>query len=175
MDIRSFILGFKKGKASGGGGGADVKYLENRYAEVDLQEATRIKAYCFYMDNTIESISMPKVTAIDNYAFQGCSKLRTVILPEGLVSVGLYAFSGCSLAESLVLPSTLQTIGGNAFISYSIRTVTFRGKPQSIGISYLPAFTDSVTIINVPWAEGEVAGAPWGATSAQINYNYTGG
>jgi hypothetical protein len=26
----------------------------------------------------------------------------------------------------------------------------------------------------VPWAEGAVANAPWGATNATINYNYTG-
>ena len=33
----------------------------------------------------------------------------------------------------------------------------------------------NLTTINVPWAEGAVAGAPWGATNATINYNYTGG
>ena len=33
----------------------------------------------------------------------------------------------------------------------------------------------NLTTINVPWAEaeGEVANAPWGATNATINYNYT--
>ena len=176
MDINSFIIGFKKGKQSGGGGdGSDVKYIEKRYAEVNLQEATRIKPYFFYMDSTIETISMPKVVEIGQNAFQGCMKLRTVNLPEGLISVGVSAFSGCNLAESLVLPSTLQTIGGSAFSSGTIRVVTFRGKPQSIGLSYMPALHSNVTTVNCPWSEGEVAGAPWGATSAQINYNYTGG
>ena len=33
---------------------------------------------------------------------------------------------------------------------------------------------EKLTTINVPWSEGEVAGAPWGATGATINYNYTG-
>jgi hypothetical protein len=32
----------------------------------------------------------------------------------------------------------------------------------------------SLTTINAPWAEGAVSGAPWGATNATINYNYTG-
>lgn len=32
----------------------------------------------------------------------------------------------------------------------------------------------NLTAINVPWAEGAVANAPWGATNATINYNYTG-
>jgi hypothetical protein len=32
----------------------------------------------------------------------------------------------------------------------------------------------NITTINVPWAEGAVENAPWGATNATINYNYTG-
>ena len=38
------------------------------------------------------------------------------------------------------------------------------------------AFTgcDKLTTINVPWSEGEVANAPWGATNAVINYDYKG-
>lgn len=33
----------------------------------------------------------------------------------------------------------------------------------------------NLTSIKVPWAEGAVANAPWGATNAAITYNYTGG
>ena len=51
--------------------------------------------------------------------------------------------------------------------------MTFEGTPTSIASS---AFSNCVklTTINVPWAEGAVANAPWGATNATINYNYTG-
>jgi hypothetical protein len=54
-----------------------------------------------------------------------------------------------------------------------LETVTFEGKPTSIDSS---AFTScsKLTAINVPWAEGEVANAPWSASNATINYNYTG-
>ena len=31
----------------------------------------------------------------------------------------------------------------------------------------------NLTDIKVPWAEGAVANAPWGATNATITYNYT--
>lgn len=49
-------------------------------------------------------------------------------------------------------PEELTSIGGNAFLNCT-----------------------GLATINVPWAEGEVSGAPWGATKATINYNYTGG
>lgn len=51
--------------------------------------------------------------------------------------------------------------------------ITFTSKPTRMDSN---AFQTSKSItINVPWAEGEVANAPWGATNATINYNYTGG
>lgn len=31
----------------------------------------------------------------------------------------------------------------------------------------------ALTTINVPWADGAVANAPWGATNATITYGYT--
>ena len=56
----------------------------------------------------------------------------------------------------------------------SLNTVVFTGTPRFI---YDTAFDGCkmLTTINVPWSEGEVAGAPWGAPNATINYNYTGG
>ena len=35
-------------------------------------------------------------------------------------------------------------------------------------------YCTNLTTLNVPWASGAVAGAPWGATKATINYNYVG-
>jgi hypothetical protein len=68
----------------------------------------------------------------------------------------------------------LTSIGSNAFSGCTgLTTITFEGKPDSI---YNNAFYNctNLTTINVPWAEGEVKSAPWSATNATINYNYTG-
>jgi len=53
-----------------------------------------------------------------------------------------------------------------------MRTLTFNGTPTSIASNAFGNCTNLRTI-NVPWAEGAVANAPWGATNATINYNYT--
>ena len=52
-----------------------------------------------------------------------------------------------------------------------LATVTFKGTPNSI-LSSVFLSCSNLKTINVPWAEGAVANAPWGATSATINYNY---
>lgn len=72
------------------------------------------------------------------------------------------------------IPASVETIGSLAFYQYqySANTVTFKGTPTSIANNAFQ--TNKITTINVPWSEGEVADAPWGATSATINYNYMG-
>ena len=52
-------------------------------------------------------------------------------------------------------------------------SLTFEGTPENIGASAF-AGCNNLTTINVPWAEGAVANAPWGATNATINYGHTG-
>lgn len=89
------------------------------------------------------------ITAIGNYAFQGCTGLYEVSIPNTVKSIGMLAFYGCSGLRSITLPASISTIGGSAF-----------------------AECKDLKTINVPWAEGAVAGAPWGAVNATINYNY---
>ena len=56
------------------------------------------------------------LTAIGNGAFNGCSNLTSVILPESITSIGNYAFYACSsLTGNLVIPNSVTTIGYYAF------------------------------------------------------------
>lgn len=54
------------------------------------------------------------VTAIGMSAFMEL-KIKSVVIPEGVISIGQYAFSGCQLMESVKLPSTLTELGMGAF------------------------------------------------------------
>ena len=73
---------------------------------------------------------------------------------------------------SFTIPATVTLLTDYILCSADNLTVlTFEGTPESIESYALPS---SLTTINVPWAEGAVANAPWGATNATINYSYTG-
>lgn len=56
-----------------------------------------------------------KVTQILDGAFSGCSKLKNVIFPQTLLTLGGSAYSGCSALTSVTFNSNLTTIGANAF------------------------------------------------------------
>ena len=65
------------------------------------------------------------VTAIDNSAFKECYGLKTMILSEGLETIGEMAFCSTSLTE-IVLPSTIKTIGKDAFKNCRLSSVTIK-------------------------------------------------
>ena len=95
-------------------------------------------------------------------------------LPSGLTSIGNYAFFRCSGLTLTSLPSGITSIEDLAFYGcLGLASLTFEGKPKSISNLAFRGCTN-LTTINVPWAQGAVKNAPWGARNATINYNYTG-
>jgi len=51
------------------------------------------------------------LTTIENYAFYDCESIETLILPEGLVTIGNNTFQYNFGLISITLPNTLKTIG----------------------------------------------------------------
>ena len=93
--------------------------------------------------------------------------------PAHIPMYGLYGATG----EMLTITSTNTHIDKYAFYESSYKTITFGGSTNT----YLPfihpeAFAaTAIEVINVPWSEDVVEGAPWGAPSTvTINYDYTG-
>ena len=58
--------------------------------------------------------SLP-VTSIGNSAFQGCTALTSVVIPNSVTSIESNAFSGCASLTSVVIPNGVETIGSSAF------------------------------------------------------------
>lgn len=55
------------------------------------------------------------VEKIDNYAFQGCTNLKSIIFHEEIKIIGDYAFQGCENLLSTNLPNNVTEIGVNAY------------------------------------------------------------
>lgn len=56
-------------------------------------------------------------------AFESLTKLKSVVLPDGITEIGNYAFYRCSALESVVLPANLKTIGAQSFDATKLSTV----------------------------------------------------
>ena len=79
---------------------------------------TCIDAYAFYYCTELESVVIPNgVESIGNYAFASCVALEVADLPDTLTSIEAYAFYGCTSIKDIDIPDGIK----------SIHTLTFCG------------------------------------------------
>lgn len=118
--------------------------------------------------------SLPSgVTSISDYAFNNCPKLALTSLPSGITRIGYYAFNGCRNLAITRLPPGITNIGFGVFANCTgLTSITFEGNPKTIHSSAFNGCSN-LTTIKVPWSQGQVANAPWGASNATIIYDYT--
>lgn len=89
------------------------------------------------------------VTWIRNSAVSLSTVLESVTIGNGVTSIGNYAFAECA----------------------KLATVTIKSNKVFYMGSYVFDECDNLTDIYVPWSEGKVKGAPWGAENATIHYD----
>ncbi len=107
-----------------------------------------------FMDrDDIEEIEFSEscgITEIPDYAFLGCTSLRSVTLPSGLKKIGFQAFSECANLKLINFPETLEDIGSNAFTyCRSLGNVFFPQHLKHIGHNAF-SFCDSLTEVILP-------------------------
>ena len=66
------------------------------------------------------------ITSIGAYAFSSCSNLTDITIPDSVTSIGEYAFQNCRKLASIEIPSSVTSIGGSAFSG----TLWLRNKRQ---------------------------------------------
>ena len=113
------------------------------------------------------------ITSIGNSAFNGCSRLTTITIPNSVTSIGGYAFRNCSRLTSITIPNDVKSIEGGVFWGCSgLKSITIPNSVTSIGGS---AFYDcsSLTSIMLPNSVTSIGYAAfWGCSKLQYNeYN----
>jgi hypothetical protein len=89
------------------------------------------------------------VTTIANFAFQNCSTLSAISIPDSVTTIDLYAFSGTSIS-AVTIPAGVSKILDSAFSECSkLTAVTFKGvTPPEIANSVF--FNNTATTITIP-------------------------
>ena len=96
---------------------------------------TSIGKYAFQNCSGLTSVTIPNsVTSIGEYAFYNCSGLTSVTIPNSVTSIGYNAFADCSGLTSVTIPNSVTSIGSSAFSSCSkLTSVTIPNSVTSIG------------------------------------------
>ena len=90
------------------------------------------------------------ITTIGDNAFQGCTSLTTVVIPDSVTTIGIAAFDGCISLTTIAIPDSVTTIGEDAF--YGCTLLTTIVIPDSVTEIRQGAFADctSLTTVVIP-------------------------
>ena len=99
---------------------------------VKYESAAKVVLIAVPTSMTGEFVIPNTVRFIHSWAFDGCSSLTSITIPEGMTSIGSNAFYECSRLTSVTIPSTVTEIGDGAFEDCSrLTSVTFVGKTKA--------------------------------------------
>jgi hypothetical protein len=112
---------------------------------------TAIEDYTFEDCDGLNSVVMPDtMTTIGNYAFTYCTSLTSVVIGDSVTTIGVSTFYGCSSLTSVVIPDSVTSICERAFSGCSSLTSLVIGDSvTSIG-NWAFDSCDRLTSVEIP-------------------------
>ena len=112
---------------------------------------TSIGGEAFQDCSSLTSIAIPNsITSIGNYAFSGCSSLTSITIPNSITEINSGIFAGCSSLTSITIPNSITSIGSDAFYHCtSLASITIPNSVTEIG-NYAFSYCSSLTSITIP-------------------------
>ena len=105
----------------------------------------------FRNKGSLVSVTIPdSVTLIDWYAFESCSKLKSVVIGKSVETISVNAFRECMSLEKIVIPDSVKKIREYAFYQCeNLTSVDFGNSLEKIGNDAF-RFCSSLTSVVIP-------------------------
>lgn len=114
------------------------------------QSVTYIGVNAFDSCTNLSSITLStnNITSIRSHTFSGCSKLSSIVIPDGVTSIQSGAFFNCTKLTSITIPGSVTSIGSNVFDGCtSLNDIRYSGTSESV-ISALSGFVPTLVTFN---------------------------
>ncbi|MBQ2374156.1 MAG: leucine-rich repeat protein [Alistipes sp.] len=111
---------------------------ENGQGVITFDGAVTSIGYAAFEDcSSLTSVTIPdSVTIIGVNAFWGCKRLTSITIPDSVTKIGVYAFANCSSLTSITIPDNFTTIESCVFASCSsLTSITIPDSVTEIGES----------------------------------------
>lgn len=136
-------------------------------------EDNRLSDYLFYAHPSLRHIILPKEIngEIGACVFESCEYIKSIVIPNGVTTIGKQSFRYSGLQE-IILPESLLVIGVDAFYQSKLNKVVLPPKLETIGsgaFAYTP-----LTEIRLPSSLKEIgSGAFNNWSNLKKVYTYT--
>ena len=132
-------------------------FLDSGIETIDIEEGVEMIGNGAFSITRIKQITLPKsIKTIGVSAFCNCYDLESVVLNEGLVTIGRGAFSGKSKLTEIVIPKTVENVWDHSFDKCpTLKKIKFEGNaPKEFVIESLPKANVGFTIYYHEGANG---------------------
>ena len=148
--------------------------------ELEVVNGTSIPYEAFKYAKNLTTVTLPDtLETISIYAFRGCDKLTTVVMPS-VKEICQRAFCNCPLLESITIPGNVEHIEMEAFKDCAaLETVVFEeGQAETVldgrafyncGVTSLTLSKNIVKFDGVPFECGDLTEATYTGTKAEFN------
>ena len=101
------------------------KHIENATIPSQINGITVTAISGFDGCTKLKSVSIPNtVTQIDSRTFSGCTSLKSITIPSSVKEIGALAFEGCTSLTSITFPSGITSFGDVNFTYGILRDCT---------------------------------------------------
>ena len=120
-------------------------------AEYNGLPIKQIASYAFENCSNLTSVTIPdSVTSIGSYALRGCRSLTSITIPDSVTSIGSYAFYYCSSLTGVTIPDGVTRIEFGVFRECgSLASITI---PEGVVYIGSDAFTNCVSLTGI-WVD----------------------
>ena len=109
----------------------DINYrLDEETLTAEVMENEGYEGDVIIPETVVFNTATYRVTSIRQHAFDCCSSLTTVVVPDGVTSIEYRAFFGCQSLTNITIPNSVTSIGTEAF--YDCSSLTSIVLPDSV-------------------------------------------
>ena len=127
---------------------------------------------CIHGSGSMKNYSSSKLAIWYNIGYS--EKVKTVVILDGVTSIGEYAFNHCRSLTSITIPDSVTSIGSHAFDNCpSLASITIPDSVTSIGASAF-IHCKGLTSINIPDSVTSIGEYTFGNCSSLTSITYTG-
>lgn len=118
------------------------------FSKITMSKAKQIATRAFQNCTALREINIPNtVTSISDCAFYNCTKLTTVVMPDSVTAIPSYAFYSCSALSAINIPKKVTSIGSYAF--YNCKNIEEIVLPDSLTTINSYAFSCCTGLVDI--------------------------